>query len=300
MKRIPSISCRMPAVGWLVCIALLLAGCSKQNEFEYVDDIIKDIDDNTPAIVVTDENGNESVLPGGTMIGIYVMDGNGNVSLQQAEVDENGKAVLPTSDQQGGIIAYSPYQESWSKAAIDNPTVFTVASDQRLEENYNASDFMIGSMGQVTRAPEGAMVLEHKLAKVAIHVIDETGTVNLGSISAELLNVKNNVLVDLPKKQVTTIPSSSANIFMLSKMTTDWRISNYAIVAPQQISEGMPFFAITLYGNRQSYPAPQAAELESGKTYTINLRLTEHGLIPNGWYITDWNEENERIIDVRG
>lgn len=298
MKRILSYSLLIAVLAG----CMMMTACSEPNEFEYVDEeITADNGNDQPSVTVTDENGNTSTLPSGNTIGVYVVDGDGNVSLQQVEVDENGNTVLPASTEESTMIAYTPYQEEWGEDAIVNHPDFTVESNQSTEDAYNASDLMIGTTKTeaTTRATtNGSMTFRHMLAKVAIHIVDETGRVDLTRIAAELLYVKNCVTVDLAHQQVETKDDSQSNVQMCWEMTTDWRISYYAIVAPQAIAEGTDFFAVMLYGNREINPIPEAATLESGKTYTISMRLTEHGLIPEGWYITDWNEENERNIDI--
>ena len=298
MKRIPSSSSIIQAVCWLTSFLMLFSACSKQNEFEYIDEEVANTDER-PNVTVTDENGSETTLTPGSTIGIYVVGEDGNVTLQRVEVDENGNAIIPASGQ-GAIIAYTPYQEDWGEEALTSNPVFTVENDQTTLERLRASDLMIGRTRQTTRAAtDGSMTFLHMLSKVAIHIVDETGRVNLQAIAAELLGVNNSVTVDLVHQTVNNIEEERANIPMLSEMTTDWRISSYAIVAPQFVAEGTEFFAITLYGNRQTYPIPEAVTLEGGKTYTINMRLTEHGLLPVGWYITDWDEQEERNIDVK-
>ena len=298
MKRIQSLSQFMQTVCLLSYAVLMTTACHNATEFVYIDEEVEPTE-GEPNVVVTDENGNETTLPAGSVIGVYVIDEDGNVTLQDVEVDENGNAVLPTSNQGETVIAYTPYQEEWGDSALVTIPTFTVESNQTSEENYTASDLMVGSTSQTTRAAEGGMTFQHMMAKVAIHVVDETGRVNLQAISAELLNVNGSVKVDLPHQTVSTIDSLRTNIPMFSEMTTDWRVSSNAIVAPQMVAEGTTFFAITLYGNRQTYPIPQESTLESGKTYTINMRLTEQGLLPDGWYITDWDDAEERNIDVK-
>ena len=298
MRRIPSSSPIIQATCWLTSVLMLFSACSKQSEFEYIDEEVTNTDE-SPNVIVTDENGNETTLTPGSTIGIYVVGEDGNVTLQRVEVDENGNAILPSSNQ-GTVIVYTPYQEEWGEEALTSNPVFTVESDQTTQERFQASDLMIGSTGQTTRATGNeSMTLHHMLAKVAIHIVDETGRVDLTRIGAELLDVCNSVHVDLAHQTVTSIEDARANIPMLSEMTTDWRISSYAIVAPQSVADGTEFFAVTLYGNRQKYPIPEAVTLEGGKTYTINMRLTEHGLLPDGWYITGWDEQEERNIDVK-
>ena len=297
MRRIPSSSTIIQATCWLTSVLMLFSACSKQSEFEYIDEEVINTDE-TPNVTVTDENGNETTLTPGSTIGIYVVGEDGNVTLQQVEVDENGNAILPTSNQ-GTVIAYTPYQEEWGEEALTSNPIFTVESDQTTQERFQASDLMIGSTNQTTRATSNeSMTFHHTLARVAIHIVDETGRVDLTCIGAELLDVCNSVHVDLAHQAVTTIEDARANISMLSEMTTDWRISSYAIVAPQFVADGTEFFTVTLYGNCQKYPIPEAVTLEGGKTYTINMRLTEHGLLPDGWYITDWDGQEERDIDV--
>lgn len=300
MKRSPFSSCVIKTVCGLAGVLVLSAACSEPKEFEYVDDVVVVPEDSEhPNVVVTDENGNETTLPTGSAIGVYVVDENGNVVLTEVEVDEDGKAVLPASGEGGQVIAYTPYQEDWGDNAIFEEPVFTVETDQTELATFIASDFMIGSTAGVTRAvTEGGICFKHMMAKVAIHVVDETGRVDLSHIAAELLSVETSVQVNLPRQQVTTIEGEKADIPMFSEMTTDWRVSSYAIVAPQTVSDGATFFAIMLYGNRQTYPIPEAATLEGGKTYTINMRLTEHGLILDGWRVTDWEEENEQDINI--
>lgn len=299
MKRFPSHF--MKAIYGLASVLVLSSACSKPQEFEYVDDAVVEPEDNdNPVVTVTDENGNQNTLPPGNTIGIYIVDGDGNVTLQQVVVGEDGNAVLPSSGQGTTVIAYTPYQEEWGNEVwVSNPE-FSVREDQSKPEDYTASDLMIGttSTDAVTRAAEGGLEFMHKMARVAIHVVDETGRVKLDHIHAELLGVETKVSVDLSHQQVTAIEGNKANIPMLSEMTTDWRISSYAIVAPQAIADGTPFYAITLYGNRQSYPIPEASTLEGGKTYTINLRLTGHGLIADGWRVTDWDEEDAQDIHI--
>lgn len=276
---------------------MLFSACSKQSEFEYIDEEVTNTDE-SPNVTVTDENGNETTLTPGSTIGIYVVGEDGNVTLQQVEVDEDGNAILPSSNQ-GTVIAYTPWQEEWGDEALTSNPVFTVESDQTTQERFQASDLMIGSTSWTTRANgDESMTFHHMLAKVAIHIVDETGRVDLTRIGAELLDVCNSVHVDLAHQTVTSIEDARANIPMLSEMTTDWRISSYAIVAPQSVADGTKFFAVTLYSNRQEYPIPEAVTLEGGKTYTINMRLTKNGLIPDGWYITDWDDEGEKNIDI--
>ena len=299
MERFLHYASFLRGAGAVILYSLLVAhttGCSKPQEFEYIDDITSS--ENGTYIIVTDENGVPGDVSPGTTVGVYVVNEDGSVTYLTVEADENGNAILPTSALGGNIVAYSPVQDEWGEAAYATPQMFTVKSDQSDEANYIASDLMMGSSATATRSEQSVMTFRHMMAKVAIHIIDEIGRTDLSQMEAELIAQKSAVMVDLARQSVATVRDLQTNVVMLSKMTTDWRVSSYAIVAPQTVTDGTPFFAVTLYGTRQTYTVPQDAVLEGGKTYTINMRLTEYGLIPDGWYITDWDDVGESMINI--
>ena len=86
---------------------------------------------------------------------------------------------------------------------------------------------------------------------------------------------------------------------MLPETASDWRYTCSAIVAPQSLKQGTPFFSVTLSGDSpQVFGLPEDASLESGSTFTLNLRLTQQGLIPNGWSVTDWEYGEDQSISI--
>lgn len=299
MKHISPLFVYVKTVCWTFGLSVtLLSSCSKQAEFEYIDEATES---EVSVITVTGEDGNESLLAKGSVIGVYVTGVDGSVTLKRTVVGEGGEAALPSTASGGsvGMVAYTPYKEDWGEAALYDGATFTVSSDQSTSEGYRGSDLMIGSAGQITRArSSNTVTMHHVLARVAIHIVDETGRINLDDISAELLNVNNTVTVSLKEQSVSTISTLRDDIRMYSGATTDWRVSSYAIVAPQTVTEGTSFYAVTLYGNREIYPIPATVTLEGGKTYTINMRLTSVGLILDGWSITDWLEEGEEELEA--
>lgn len=293
MKRFPSFPIIL--LGALGISVLSFPSCSEKNEFEYHDEAAS----GQMVFNAIDQNGNVSAIAQGTSVGVYVVGEDGNVTLHGLAVDGDGRVVVPTSSRSDSIVAYIPFQEGWGVDAFFSYPLFSVLTDQSIQEQYDASDLMIGSCGPSTGEKVDSITFRHVLSKVAIHVIDETGHLALDQISVKLLNVNHRVEVDLPQQRVMTIDKERSDILMLSKVTTDWRISSYAIVAPQDISDGTLFFTVMLNDMEFTYPIPQATTLQSGKTYTINLRLKFYGLVPDGWYITDWDEVNETNIDVQ-
>lgn len=294
MMRIPSLSRLLFAVCSLAALAWLTAACRKVSGFVYTGE---EKEGNTE-VVVSDAGGNISSLPAGSVLGVYVVDADGNVKLQRAEVDGDGNAVLPTAFGGNTVFAYSPWQEGWGLDALERYPVFSVQTRQDTQAGYQASDLVLGVRTPETRAEAFVLNLRHVMARVAIHIVDETGRVELNDIGIELLNLKKGVTVDILHQQVATVELTGPAILMLSGMSTDWRISSYAIVPPQEVEAGTDFYSVSLFGIQQVFPAPQEIRLTEGSTFTINMRLTGQGLIPDGWSITDWEEEQEREINL--
>ncbi len=295
MKKLPSLFHGVSMSSCWACVVLLLSACSEASEY-----VEPDTDQPTQRqpVIVTDENGNTSSMTEGSTIGIYTMGEDGGITLQQFVVGGDGTAVLPTTSLQSTIIAYSPYQSDWGSDIFEEYPVFTVQSNQRTQEQYEASDLMIAVVKTSETTDTEGYCFRHMLSKVAIHVIDDTGSLQLDQISVKLHHVNNSVLTDLAHQSVTTIGDSFSDILMLSKVTTDWRLSSYAIVPPQSVAEGTTFFTVMLSGDSYTYPIPQSVTMEGGKTYTFNARLTLEGLQQEGWFITDWNQTEEREINI--
>ncbi len=295
MKRFAFFSQSARVACWLAVAAVLMAACSKSDEYHE-----EDVPSGTQskAVIVTDENGNQSTLSSGTAIGVYVIGEDGSVTLQTASVGGDGYATLPAAMAGDRVIAYTPYQSDWTTSALDGQPVFTVQSDQSVQSQYNASDLMMGTVDPSAASDDGSLRFQHMLARVAIHVVDETGRMALDQISVKLHSIKNSVYVNLRNQTVNTIDEQRSDILMLSKNITDWRISSYAIVAPQTIAEGTTFVTVMLFGVNYTFPMPQTTTLEAGKTFTMNIRLTLNGLVLEGWHITDWNDGEERNIEI--
>lgn len=279
---------------WLLGLLVTCASCSDPKEFEYNDD---DYNTEERVIVnVTDPNGEEEAITAGTKMAAYVMGDDGTYQLVMVEVGKDGSFVLPTSAQQ--IVAYSPIQEEWGIEAMTEPQLFTVLSDQTTEENYEESDLMIGTMG-LMRSTTQNIQFTHMLAKIVIHIMDETGANDFEQCGITLRDMNNTVLVDLTKQAVTTAEDAVADIKMLPYSVTDHRISLRAIVAPQTKLAGDQFIVFTNDGRGIRYSIPQDALLQGGKTYSFSMRLTESGLVFDGSSISDWKDEGEYAIDIK-
>ena len=294
MKRVANMLNSKKTSFWLLGLLLTCASCSDPKEFEYNDD-----DYNTEEKVVvnvTDPNGEEEAITAGTKMAAYVMGEDGTYELVEVVVGQDGSFVLPTSAQQ--IVAYSPIQEEWGIEAMTEPQLFSVQSDQTTEENYEESDLMIGTLG-LMRSTTQNMQFTHKLAKIVIHIMDETGANDFEQCGITLRDMNNTVWVDLSKQAITTVEDAVADIKMLAYSVTDHRISLRAIVAPQTKLAGDQFIVFINGEHGIRYSIPQDAELQGGKTYSFSMRLTESGLVYEGSSISDWKDEGENELDIK-
>ncbi|MBQ7413902.1 MAG: fimbrillin family protein [Prevotella sp.] len=294
MKYFPSISQYKLTSVWLTACLMLLSACSDSKEFVYIDED----EDGEVTLTLMDTNGNTNVIPSGSQVGAYIVGDDGAVSFQQVEIGGDGCLVLPPSARGQQLYVYSPYQEDWVTDALSDTQLFQVQSDQSTLSSFQASDLMIGSLDN-SDGTNTSMTLSHLMAKVVIHIIDESGLVDMNQVSAELLNVFHRANIDIKKATATTIEDEVTNIRMYPEISTDWRLSTSAILPSQTVTAGTDFFAITVYGVCQTYSLPEDTILKGGQTFTLNIRLTDQGVIFDGSYVTDWEEDSEKIIEIK-
>lgn len=277
MGHIPFVSHPAPAAFCLAVLGIIAVNCSKPEEFVY--------DDET-------DSGVTLTLPKGTVIGVYAVDADGNVTCSTAGVDGDGNAVLPTSGS-ASLTAYAPWQENWGLEAYLDPPVFSVKEDQNAEGAYAASDLIMG------RLSGSDITLGHMLARVAVNIIDDIGLSDLSGTTVTLPDAYTSVSVDIPQCSVSTVEILRGDVTMSSVTASDWRLSCKAVVAPHSLDKGTPLISVALFGgNPQVFVLSEDAELAGGSTFTYNLRLTQQGLIPDSWSITDWDDGEEEDLEI--
>lgn len=285
MKFTQPISHLMKSYFGIIMISLLIVSCNKAPKFVYEDEYDTE---NVVEVFVSDENGNTVKIAGGSVIGVYLVDANGNITFQEVEVSEDGSVSLPSSA--GGMLAYLPYQEEWDTTDFTTPRVFSVKEDQSSQAQYDASDLMIGVTDIFTRA-SSVLSMNYMLSKVKVHIIDDTGSYNFSNCEMELVDVCDAVDVYLSRIEVETDPNSFTDIRMMKYSETDRRLSVQAIVAPQKITAETQFMKFISPLLNEKFGVPQDTNMESGKSYNFTLRLTEAGLVYDGSYITGWVDD---------
>ena len=282
-------------VGVVAVVGLALTACSSSEEYKW--EMWDNPEEEQAAVSVQSENGTAEDLKTGITIGIYVVGEDGEVTLVTATVDADGNIILPPEATTGNTIVYTPFQSDWGIEVFKGGAVFEVKTDQASQDGYDASDLMIGTaLRAQTRAVEMEFSLKHMLAKVMIHVIDETGSIDGNETTMTLLGMLSAVNVNLATMSVSTIDNTQMDIDMLPYSVTDRRMTMTAIVAPQKKEAGDDLFEFNLQGAHRKCVLPTSAELEGGKTFVFQMRYTEEGLIPDGSYITGW-EADDKVTD---
>lgn len=271
-----------------VVMALTVAACSKSNGYVYVDD---DDEQMMAYMNVVADDGSVSLLVPKSTIGLFVIDENSLVTYREVVVDANGKILLPSGSDMGSLIIYSPAQPSWGADALQKQPTFIVKEDQSTEAAYTASDLLIGKRSAVKTRSDISLSCKHVLARMVVHIIDETGKAEFDHMTMRLLNMAGSVGVNLLEQTVTTYADGMLNVKMLAYNTTDRRISFEAIVAPQTKASTEAYLEFSIYGSHRLYHVPQISELESGKTFVYQMRYTSAGLIPDGTYISNWDDD---------
>lgn len=297
MMHIPSIS--QYRQGALVAsLALMLAACGSSDEYQWE---MWDTgqQEGTPVSIIA-EDGTEESLKAGSTLGVFVVSEDGTVTWMTVVVDKDGSIILPPEAQTGKVMAYAPEQPGWGLESFTTTQRFEVQPDQSKQADYDASDLMIGTITTATRSQEVRLQLRHMLAKVVVHIVDETGAIDSDNASMRLLRMAGTVNVNLSAMQVSTVENSQIDIDMLPYNVTDRRISLAAIVAPQTIEEGVDFLEFTVAGSHRTCQLPSKTELEGNKTFVFQMRYTDEGLVPEGSYIVAWEDDgSETEFNIR-
>ena len=247
------------------------------------------------------DGGQATTLPTGATVGVFGNDASGAsrfanemlVSGQNGEV--YGQVTLPAATQMS-LYAYSPYNADWN-AVMTVPQRFEVKADQSNLAGYTVSDLMMAT-GQATNG-RASMNLRHMMSRIVVHVTDHSGKYDMSrQASVTLADMANTVTFQLPDGIKETLSTSVITIKPQTVNANYGRLTISAIVAPQTKQAGDKFMSVTIDGSEIPYTAPEglATQLESGKTYIYKLLLTDSGMVPDGSYVTNWEDEGTETI----
>lgn len=228
----------------------------------------------------------------------YTADGNGGLNTYM------DTPRYPTSGNDVNIFGVYPNNKAFN---ISDPYSFEVQYDQSDDDNYKASDLMLGAAANPVSRQAGAVAVtfKHMLSKININL-----TIGAGLNADSLVNATVLVLNTMPSTtfnvqgaaigdpvggaQSDVINIIAGNLPDNSAAISGDALSHSAIIIPQRIEGGTEFIQIVLHWDDPSYteltyslPETEVMEFESGKVYTYNLTVNRYEITATTT-ITDW------------
>ena len=207
-----------------------------------------------------------------------------------------------------GVNIIGLYPSDLTTDIEDDAVAFSVKSDQSTDNNYKASDLMVGKPengNPVARTTSSiALQFKHCLSKINVNILAGGGvsTDELSGATVTIYTRTNDATFDANKEEdiVTAVESQGQAASPFVTMGTLTPSGNgfeglSAIIIPQDIQGGSQFITIRTTGQtpatyRYSIPTGAAIQFESGYAYTYNLTVTKSGLIVDSSTISNWQD----------
>ena len=252
----------------------------------------------TRANDTTFENGNE--------VGIYVVnyDGSTSGSLKDEENQaDNAKFTFSNNEwtpkesiywkdqnTSADFFAYYPYSASASVTAH----AFSVQTDQSIETDFWASDFLWGKTANVSPTSNAVSILtHHSLSRILVAVKPGDGFTtdaswNDADIDVKICGVKTTATINLATG-VATATGSADNIIPLETTATGSTLNYKAMMIPQTVADNSKLIVVTVDGTEYVYRAGFTfkANTQHQFTITVNKSGSSVNVAIGEWTIDD-------------
>lgn len=258
-----------------------------------------------PLILKVDSGTGTGVMEQGTTVGAFFMSKAGGDFYRKNEmliVDAGGRlmqgrdTVVPLHLDAYDFLAYSPYNSSWNEFPL-SVVEFDVSTDQSVDLNYLASDLLL-SYGIECMEDHGEAVFSHAMAKVMIHITDNTGFYDMRFSSTVLHDMKLRSYIYMAEEICRTEDSLTGDVICNVQDFVDRRSSFSAVVPAQEVKDGMLRLGISLGDNGYDFTIYDVPALEQGKVHVFSMRMTERGLELEDATITGWEDAGEGDVVV--
>lgn len=253
-----------------------------------------------PALMVSVAEGDENVpLKENTKVDLFAVATDGKVLAKATATSDNQGQLKGTESitavMQDGVqlVSYSP-TGLWLMETYNQPIEFAVPADQTSLVGYQSADLMMAPLVSVTDG-KAALVMNHAMTKVTVHITDVTGNYDLSKAVLVLTGVNTSVTADLLQNTVTTLDDKTGDIYPYAPSVNSFRTSATAIVAPKQVKRGTQLVKVILNGKEYTYSVPEDAEWQAGKENVYSMRLTYEGLVPYSSTVIEWGEGNTSL-----
>ncbi len=222
----------------------------------------------------------------------YTADGSGNLKVYD-ESNSNSEVpqYWPTSG--NGLHIYGVYPSGSASAYTDTAKEFTVNTDQSSDDNYKASDLMVGApeSNPVARTTDAVkLTFKHLLTKVNINLTNGDGFSDseFSSIKVSVLNTnpKATFSVKGQTAQASTTETTTKDIIAGDGLSTS-SLKCSAIIVPQTVSGSTDFIKVEVGGGKYIYKLAAQTTFSASHVYTYNITVNKTGLTVTS-NITDW------------
>ena len=280
-----------------VASALMFTSCNDNEALEGVsqghDSRIISLSGEIDQVAVTRVNDNG--FCDGDIMGVYVVDYNGNTPGTLATSGNRGTNVPHTFDEAAykwnsaydiywkddhthvDIYGYYPY----ASPADVNAYAFEVQKDQTRNNgdemgSYEASDFLWGKAADV--APTDRIIrlpLRHKMSNARITLKEGEGFAEGAWTELEkqvlVLNTKRNSVIDLATGNVAATGEVAKTGTIPFRKDNEFR----AIVVPQTVEAGKVLFSITVDGMPYTFKKKEAFTYIAGKMHNFTIQVNK-------------------------
>lgn len=276
----------------LIALSAVFASCDKETEET-------DPAGTSSVLTVSVAEGDGTInLTEGTAVDFFAIEGEGNIVAQTTAIATpqgqltGTEAITAVMKDGMQLTAYTP-SGLWTLDTYGQPLRFKVSTDQSTVENYEAADLKMAPLTAVTDG-KAALVMEHMMAKVSVHITDVTGNYDLSTVTMIMPEMHTSVTADLAQHTVATVENETGEILPYCNQNP-YRASASVVVAPGKMMGGDVLVRVTVQGETFTYNLSEDADWLAGTETVYNMRLTYEGLAPYGSYVTAWGDGDNNL-----
>lgn len=178
--------------------------------------------------------------------------------------------------------------------------LFTVSTDQSIEENYLNSDLLWVKETASRTTDAIPLTFTHKLAKINITLTSENSNADLSDATIYVCGTKIETNFN-PLTGVLTDVTYANTEDIKAGVTTNGAATASAIIIPQTINADARFIKVVQGTKIYYYTMPSEKTFESGKSYSYTLKVKEkEKVILVSSKVTNWIDEGiEGSIDEK-
>ena len=295
----------------LVAVAAMMFSCSKN------EDITPDAGKLPINISVGQQTrANDEVFEDGDEVGIYVVnyDGStaGSLAVSGNQVDNaqftfDGSKWTPensiywkNANTAADFYAYYPYSSSPNISA--HP--FSVQTNQSVEEDFWASDFLWGKTANVSPTPNAVSIqTNHSLSRIIVNIKPGEGFTAeswaAATKSVKICDVKTSATIDL-STGVASATGNAGEVIPLAAAETGTTISYKAMIVPQVVADNSKLVVVTIDGTDYVYRKGYTFSRNTVHTFTVTVNKSGSSVdVTIGEWDID-NTTNEGVAEEEG